>query len=258
MVSFPYTDVPRDWEMAGCPRSLVLDKDDTASAAELVRTAIEREGGGASSLAPAFMERIVRVLNGTLGHDDTKPLDPKELEDAQDHLTERQSVLLKATRSLPRVRFTGGAGSGKTWLAVEKARLLCKQGKRVGLFSYNKGISQYLQDRVSNWRHAQPVFTGEFHEYARRLGVPDGTGPAYFEEELPQLLKDLAVSLQPSSGWMPSSLMRLRTSPRCGGKRCLPPPRTTPRSTPSLTTIRTSTGVGAIPRRMAQARWKTW
>ncbi|MCX6499538.1 MAG: NERD domain-containing protein [Arthrobacter sp.] len=196
MVSLPYTDVPRTWEMAGCPRSLVLDREDTVSAAELVRTAIEREGGGASPLAPAFMERIVRVLNGTLGRD-KQLLDPKEQEDAQDHLTERQSVLLKATRSLPRVRFVGGAGSGKTWLAIEKARLLCKQGKRVGLFSYNKGLSQYLQDRVSNWRHAQPQFTGEFHEYARRLGVPDGTGPAYFEEELPQLLKELAVGLQP-------------------------------------------------------------
>lgn len=50
---------------------------------------------------------------------------------------------------------------------------------------------------MSNWRHAQPVFTGEFHEYARRLGVRDGKGPTYFEEELPQLLKELAVSLQP-------------------------------------------------------------
>lgn len=197
MVSFPYTEVPRVWEMAGCPRTLVLDKKDTASAAELVRTAIEQEGGGASSLAPAFMERIVRVLNGTLGDNDATPQDLKELEDVQDHLTERQSVLLKATRSLPRVRFTGGAGSGKTWLAVEKARLLCKQGKRVGLFSYNKGLSQYLQDRVSHWRQAQPAFTGEFHEYARRLGVPDGKGAAYFEEELPQILKDLAVNLQP-------------------------------------------------------------
>ena len=79
--------VPRDWELAGCPRSLVLDKEDTASAVDLVRIAIEREGGGASSLAPAFMERS--VLKGALGHDGTKPLDPKEQEDVQDHLTGR-------------------------------------------------------------------------------------------------------------------------------------------------------------------------
>lgn len=192
MVSLPYTSVPHDWDMAGCPRSLILDQADTGSAADLIRTAIEREGGGASALAPAFLERIVRALNGTLGADKTKAHDHKETEDSQDQLTERQAVLLRATRSLPRIQFTGGAGSGKTWLALEKTKLLCKQGKRVGLFSYNKGLSQYLQDRVSRWRHAQPAFTGEFHEYVRRLGVPDGSGPAYFEEEMPQLLKEHA------------------------------------------------------------------
>jgi hypothetical protein len=197
MVSFPYTDVPPGWEMAGCPRSLVLDRADTVSAAELVRAAIEQEGGGSAPLAPAFMDRIVRVLSGTLGDDGATPQDPKEAEDAQDHLTERQTVLLQATRSLPRVKFTGGAGSGKTWLAVEKARLLCKQGKRVGLFSYNKGLSQYLQQQVAGWRQAKPVFTGEFHEYVRGLGVPDGSEPNYFEEEMPRLLKDLAAKMDP-------------------------------------------------------------
>jgi hypothetical protein len=92
MVSFPYTDVPPGWEMAGCPRSLVLDRADTVSAAELVRAAIEQEGGGSAPLAPAFMDRIVRVLSGTLGDDGATPDDPKEVEDAQDHLTERQTA----------------------------------------------------------------------------------------------------------------------------------------------------------------------
>ncbi len=124
--------------------------------------------------------------------------DPAQDEDEQDHLTERQGVLLRATRSLPRVQFSGGAGSGKTWLAVEKAKILAKSGKRVGLFCYNKGLGQYLQDRVAAWRQAKPVFTGEFHEYVRHLGVPDGSGQAYFDEEMPRQLKELAISMDPS------------------------------------------------------------
>ena len=79
---------------------------------------------------------------------------------------------------------------------MEKARLLCKQGKRVGLFCYNKGLGQYLQEQVSGWRQAKPVFTGEFHEYVRGLGVPDGSGPDYFEEEMPRLLKELAAGME--------------------------------------------------------------
>lgn len=46
---------------------------------------------------------------------------------------------------------------------------LSPEGKRVGLFCYNKGLSQYLQERVSSWRQARPVFTGEFHNRARLL-----------------------------------------------------------------------------------------
>jgi hypothetical protein len=197
MVSLPYTKVRNDWAMAGCPRSLILDQSDSHSPAELVRRAIENEGGGASPLAPAFLERIVRKLGGDLDTAVGPSGNPQEDEDAQDHLTERQAVLLQATRSLPRIRFTGGAGSGKTWLAVEKARLLSRQGKRVGLFCYNKGLGQYLQDRVSAWRQAKPVFTGEFHEYVRGLGVPDGSGQEYFDVEMPRLLKELATTMEP-------------------------------------------------------------
>jgi hypothetical protein len=198
MVSLPYTDVAHDWTMAGCPRSLILDQTESKSPAELVRHAIEHEGGGAAPLAPAFLERIVRKLSGNLDTDVEPSSTAQEDEAAQDHLTERQAVLLQATRSLPRIRFTGGAGSGKTWLAVEKARVLSKQGKRVGLFCYNKGLGQYLQDRVSTWRQARPVFTGEFHEYVRGLGVPDGSGQDYFDVEMPRLLKELAAKMDPA------------------------------------------------------------
>lgn len=197
MVSLPYTDVPSEWTMTGCPRPLILDQTDSKSPAELVRQAIENEGGGAAPLAPAFLERIVRKLGGNLDTAVAPSTTFQEDEAAQDHLTERQSVLLQATRSLPRIRFTGGAGSGKTWLAVEKARLLSKQGKRVGLFCYNKGLGQYLQDRVATWRQAKPVFTGEFHEYVRELGVPDGKGQDYFDVEMPRLLKELAAEMDP-------------------------------------------------------------
>ncbi|WP_026550169.1 NERD domain-containing protein [Arthrobacter sp. Br18] len=195
LVCLPYTSVPADWTMAGCPRSLLLDEDDLQSPAEKIRSAIETEGGGASSLAPSYLERITARLEGRMELPTGPKMNLRELEDAQDHLTERQKGLLASTREIPRIRFTGGAGSGKTWLAVEKARLLTRQGLRVGLFCYNKGLGQHLQMQVSGWRHAKPAFTGEFHEYVRSLGIPDGSGQAYFDEEMPRLLQELAADL---------------------------------------------------------------
>lgn len=141
------------------------------------------------------MNRIVRRLQGNFEPQETVSASSRQLEHEQDHLTERQSVVLSATRSLTRVRYTGGAGSGKTWLAVEKALRLCKEGKRVGLICYNKGLGQYLRNQMSARRQATPAFTGEFHEYAKFLGVEDGYGQEYFDVEMPRQLKELAEDL---------------------------------------------------------------
>ena len=42
------------------------------------------------------------------------------------------------------------------------------------------------------WKQAALVFVGEFHDYVQSLGVPDGSGQEYFDEEMPRLLKELA------------------------------------------------------------------
>ncbi|GAB3523504.1 ATP-binding domain-containing protein [Arthrobacter monumenti] len=195
MVCFPYTEVPRDWSMAGYPRELILGEGDIVDPAVAIRRAIEKEGSGISRLTPSYLERIARRLQGDFDSIETVSGSTRELEDEQDHLTEGQSVLLSATRSLTRVRYTGGAGSGKTWLAVEKARRLCKEGKKVGLICYNKGLGQYLKNQMSGRRQATPSFTGEFHEYAKSLGVVDGSGQEYFEIGMPRQLKELAEGL---------------------------------------------------------------
>jgi hypothetical protein len=195
MACFPYTDVPADWAMGGCPRTLILDRSDLESPAAYIRRAIEEEGSGGSPLAPNFMERIAAYLAGDFESASDSGASERELEDQQDHLTAQQKNVLDITRSVRRAQYSGGAGSGKTWLAVEKARRLCRDGKRVGLFCYNKGLGQYLQYRTDGWRQAKPVFTGEFHEYARTLGVPDGSGTDYFDQEMPLLLQERTATL---------------------------------------------------------------
>ncbi|MDV2977998.1 UNVERIFIED_CONTAM: NERD domain-containing protein [Actinomycetes bacterium ARC8] len=200
LVCFPYTDWPADYSSVGLPRDLVIDRGQVEHLVEHLHQAIEERGAGSSTLAPEFAERMIRHLNG-----DTGPLGatPAEVdyaqamsnEDIQETLTARQSILLSCTRSLNRVQFLGGAGSGKTWMALRKAKELAKEDKRVGLFCYNKGLGLYLQSEVGTWRQNKPVHVGEFHEYARKLGVPDGTGQEYFEVELPQHLLALSRTL---------------------------------------------------------------
>lgn len=56
-------------------------------------------------------------------------------------LTEEQARLLDATELVASARVEGPAGTGKTMLAVEKARRLAAAGKRVCLICYNKPLS---------------------------------------------------------------------------------------------------------------------
>jgi hypothetical protein len=201
LAALPYTDVPRSWEMAGVPRSLILDRRDLDSLldlAEAVRGAIHAEAVGHSALAPEYAARLERFVAGNLEPDDAGLGAAAESENAQDSLTTRQAVLLGATRSLRHVRFIGGAGSGKTWLALEKARRLCREGLRVGVFCYNKGLGEHLARQTRKWKHRQPVFTGEFHSYALSLGVPPGEGQAYYDEEMPRLLAEIGARMDPA------------------------------------------------------------
>jgi hypothetical protein len=201
LVAFPYTHVPGTWEMAGTPRSLILDADDLTRSftlAERLRGTILAEARGESQLTPEYAARLERFVSGSFTTDDGAALTSAADEDFQDALTERQQVLLNATRSIRHARFIGGAGSGKTWLAVEKAKRLAKEGKRVGLFCYNKGLGMHLRQRTTGWRHNKPVFAGEFHEYVLSLGVPPGQGQAYFDEEMPRQLIEVGGSLPDS------------------------------------------------------------
>lgn len=200
IAALPYTSVPKDWAMAGVPRSLILDKDDVAAdlrLAERLRAAILTEARGASALAPEYAARLERFVGAKLEVNDSDASISPESEDAQDALTEKQAVLLGATRSLKHVRFIGGAGNGKTWLAVEKAKRLCREGERVGLFCYNKGLGMHLKRRVDKWRQRKPEFTGEFHEYALAMGVPAGEGQDYYDREMPRQLAEIGKQLRP-------------------------------------------------------------
>ena len=100
-------------------------------------------------------------------------------QDAADALTEHQAVILDAIQLLNRVEVRGGAGSGKTFLAVEQARRLSAKGQRVALVCYSHGLASYLERITANWpRRHQPAYVGEFHDLGKLWGAPEGPDEA--------------------------------------------------------------------------------
>jgi hypothetical protein len=76
--------------------------------------------------------------------------------------------------------------------ALEQARRLAKDGKRVALVCYSRGLARFLQLQTQSWpKH--PAFVGTFHRLALTWGAPEGDGDHYFEAVVPTALHEAAL-----------------------------------------------------------------
>ena len=80
----------------------------------------------------------------------------------------------------------GPAGSGKTWLAFEQAKIWIEQGLKIGIVAYNRGLVSYLRKKGLELQEgARPEFIGTFHEFAKQIGTTAGAPANYNEENDP-------------------------------------------------------------------------
>src|SRR5687768_553878 len=122
----------------------------------------------------------------------------REREAACDLLTRGQARVLDMLAAFSRVEIRGGAGSGKTWLAVEKARRLAAEGQRVALMCYSRGLAEFLKRRVEKLpKRQRPAYVGTFHNLGIGWGVEPGSDDdsGYWEEFLPGEMVKLAAEL---------------------------------------------------------------
>jgi len=108
-------------------------------------------------------------------------------------LTEQQFYALSILGDRKRVAIGGCAGSGKTMLALEKARQFSQLGFNVLLTCFNAPLADYLRKRLPN------VDIYHFHELCRRAAKHAGItlqekswDPAYYDSTLPEALLSAA------------------------------------------------------------------
>ena len=78
-------------------------------------------------------------------------------------LTEVQSQLLKFIGGYKHALIEGYAGSGKTILAVKKARQLAMEGNKVLLLCYNKMLAEHLKESVKDLNDI--IYAGTYHDF---------------------------------------------------------------------------------------------
>jgi hypothetical protein len=239
LVAFPFTHIGPDWSYAGCTRDMILARDDLATAASKVRAAIARHGAGQAPLSTGGLDSLLEVLEGQLPAQTSLLSWAEENEAYVDQLTRDQARVARILREQRRLKVIGGAGTGKTWLALEQARYLAGRGERVALVCYSRGLARFLQRMTAGWPAAhQPAYVGIFHALPLRWGAepppPEGDLAAsslYYEERLPAQMGDLAARLDPaqkydsivvdeaqdfSAAWWPPTLACLRDQERGG------------------------------------------
>jgi len=109
-------------------------------------------------------------------------------------LTENQCRMLEFIYKHHHALIEGCAGSGKTIMAVKKARELASEGKDVLLLAYNRMIGDHLSDSVNDLKN---VTATTYHRYCynrlQKAGkLPHPTGDQeYWERQLPEAFASL-------------------------------------------------------------------
>lgn len=107
-------------------------------------------------------------------------------------LTEEQSRTFEGLTENPRVLVSGGAGTGKTLLAVSEARRLAASGNRVLLLCFNRKLSEHLRCQFSQEsrvtvQHLHGFMASVIRDAGLQSKLPDAEATDLFEVFYPDL-----------------------------------------------------------------------
>lgn len=168
-VWFPDISSPEKLVAPDRPRDLILTGPDLPQAKAAIDRAWRFVGAGAVgrvdpgrngvTLIETLFARTFTVLPNAAAR-----LEDEERQRIQ--LTSIQFRVLKLLGSRRRVGIVGGAGTGKTLLALEKAHELARRGFRTLLLAYNRPLGDHLASVVDP---SLPITALSFHAFAERL-----------------------------------------------------------------------------------------
>jgi superfamily II DNA or RNA helicase len=152
-------------------------------------------------------------------------------------LTENQYEILDNLDGNQRLLITGGAGTGKTLLAIEAAKRLSAQGLRVLVTCFNQPLGVHLAGRLVRFDRVEALhFHGVCTRWAKDAGIDyerrsDASDEEYCEVRAPNVLTGAsdvlkrvvdAVIVDESQG-LPTRLdRRARLSARSPRRRDVP------------------------------------
>jgi len=199
----PYSVFGNDFEIPDLPRWALHDRDDQETLAERVTRNTWGLGHGRRPPGLDDIELVAEILSGRHHTSYDVNAEAGDRAATADRLTQEQAAILGVTRLLNRVEVRGGAGSGKTVLALQQAKELSRgvrdrKAQRVALVCYSIGLAEHFKRVVATWRRRErPAFVGTVAELGRSWGAPEGTrdDSDFWEVRLPALMAELAADM---------------------------------------------------------------
>ncbi len=199
----PYSLFGNEFLIPDLPRWALHDRDEQGDLAERIRQNTWGMGHGKRPPDEDDVELIVEILSGRHHTAYDVNAEAADRVATADRLTQEQATILGVTRLLHRVEVRGGAGSGKTVLALQHAKELSRgrgdrKAQRVALLCYSIGLAEHFKRQVAGWRRQErPAYVGTFEELGRSWGAPTGSrsDSEFWEQRLPTLMADLADEL---------------------------------------------------------------
>jgi hypothetical protein len=150
------------------PGELIGDRGDLSALSAWVNQAFGYWAAGEGPVRPIGRNGIDVLVALFARAATTRPLLSARIADedtARLTLTERQASILDVLRRQRRVMIAGGAGTGKTLIAREKATRLAAEGLRTLMVCYNRGLADHLREQSAG---IEGLDVATFHQVCHR------------------------------------------------------------------------------------------
>lgn len=150
------------------PGELIGDRRDLSALSAWVNQAFGYWAAGEGPMRPIGKNGIDVLVALFARAATTRPLLSARIADEDAErltLTQRQASILDVLRRQRRVMIAGGAGTGKTLIAREKATRLAAEGLRTLLVCYNRGLADHLREQSAS---IEGLDVATFHQVCHR------------------------------------------------------------------------------------------
>lgn len=140
------------------------------------------------------IERGVEILRNNFEYVSSPRHDIENLEKDIKNFTEEQFSILDSLNANKRILISGPAGTGKTFIAIEYVKRQLAEGKRVGFFSFNSLLAEWIKSEMSLHikSYSGSFICGTFHSYLLSL-VKNNLTERHVENYWSELLPKVAL-----------------------------------------------------------------